>query len=190
MRWRKHPIHYWEQTKQTRSKKVETFTLNPYLPEDSFIFIGLAVNWLKMNGHGSFKNPEISAASARKSFLVILNRHDVKHWKIFAGFKKTSKKANIDARQNNWTFRGWRGMHDALIIPLVHLKSLVISLFHLKKIITENDKKTLLLFLAQRQPPFHNSPERDGGVESREWLHYWFQRQNFGYVGILIRFFP
>ena len=108
---------------------------------------------------------------------------------IFAGFKKTSK-ANIDARQNNWTFRGWRGMHDALIIPLVHLKSLVISLFHLKKIITENDKKTLLLFLAQRQPPFHNSPERDGGVESREWLHYWFQRQNFGYVGILIRFFP
>ena len=93
MRWRKHPIYYWEQTKQTRSKKVETFTLNPYLPEDSFIFIGLAVNWLKMNGHGSFKNPEKSAASARKSFLVILNRHDVKHWKIFAGFKKTSQKS-------------------------------------------------------------------------------------------------
>ena len=37
-------------------------------------------------------------------------------------------------------------MHDALIIRLVHLKSLVISLFHFKKIITENDKKTLLLF--------------------------------------------
>ena len=41
-------------------------------------------------------------------------------------------------------------MHDALIIPLVHFKSLVIPLFHLKKknkiIIIENDKKTLLLF--------------------------------------------
>ena len=143
MRWRKHPIHYWEQTKQTRSKKVETFTLNPYLPEDSFIFIGLAVNWLKMNGHGSFKNPEISAASARKSFLVILNRHDVKHWKIFAGFKKTSKKANIDARQNNWTFRGWRGMHDALInYPISPFEKSRYSTIQLKKKNINNNRKS------------------------------------------------
>ena len=135
MRWRKHPIHYWEQTKQTRSKKVETFTLNPYLPEDSFIFIGLAVNWLKMNGHGSFKNPEKSAASARKSFLGILNRHDVKHWKIFAGFKKTSKKKQI--LMHGKIIEHFEGegecMTHSLIIPLVHLKSLVIPLFHLKK---------------------------------------------------------
>ena len=62
-----------------KQKEVETFTLNPYVPEDSFISMGLAVNWLKMNGNGSFKNPEKSAASARKSFLVILNSHDVKH---------------------------------------------------------------------------------------------------------------
>ena len=68
-------------------------------------------------------------------------------------------------------------MTHSFIIPLVHLKSLVIPLFHLKNIyiliIIEDDKKTLLLFFfAQGQPPFHNSPERDGGVESREWSHY------------------
>ena len=92
---------------------------------------------------------------------------------IFAGFKKSSK-ANIDARQNNWAFRGWSfKANDILIIPLVHLKSLKFKSF----------------FFAQGQPPFHNSPERDGGVESREWLHYWFERENFCYVGILIRFF-
>ena len=51
-------------------------------------------------------------------------------------------------------------------------------------------KKPFFFFFAQGQPPFHNSPERDGGVESREWSHYWFQGQNFGYVGILIRFLP
>ena len=48
-------------------------------------------------------------------------------------------------------------------------------------------KKPFFFFFAQGQPPFHNSPERDGEVESREW--HWFQRQNFCYVGILIRFF-
>ena len=48
---------------------------------------------------------------------------------IFAGFKKSSK-ANIDARQNNWAFRGWsfKG-NDVLIIPLVHLQSLKFKSF-------------------------------------------------------------
>ena len=33
-------------------------------------------------------------------------------------------------------------------------------------------EKPFFFFFAQGQPPFHNSPERDGGVESREWSHY------------------
>ena len=38
-----------------KQKEVETFTLNLYVPKDSFIFVALAVNWLKMNGTSSFK---------------------------------------------------------------------------------------------------------------------------------------
>ena len=41
-----------------KQKEVETFTLNLYVPEDSYIFVALAVNWLKMNGKSSFKNPK------------------------------------------------------------------------------------------------------------------------------------
>ena len=35
--------------------------------------------------------------------------------KFLRVLKRLQKKANIDVRQNNWTFRGWKGMHDALI---------------------------------------------------------------------------
>lgn len=43
-----------------KQKEVETFTLNLYVPEDSFIFVALAVNWLKMNRTSSlrYKNPK------------------------------------------------------------------------------------------------------------------------------------
>ena len=62
--------------------------------------------------------------------------------KFLRVLKRLQKKANIDARQNNWTFRGWRGMHDALIhYPISPFEKSRYSTIPLKKIYINNNRK-------------------------------------------------
>ena len=63
-----------------------------------------------------------------------------------------------------------RGNNVVLIIPLVLFEKFRNSIIPLKKKKLNKIKKSF--FSGQRQPPLYYFPERDWGVESREWLHY------------------
>ena len=115
MRWRKHPIHYWEQTSKReakRGRKVHSKSMCTW----RFLYFHrlsrkLAKKWRVMALSKILKNRQLLRESLSLWYWTVMMLSIEKSFNalIFGVFKKSSK-ANIDARQNNCAFQGWRGM--------------------------------------------------------------------------------